>query len=371
MTHPPTTTYLFAGGGTGGHIFPALAIAEELATRDPGARFSWLVSDRAIDAKILSERDRPYEALPAKPFVTSPAGLLRFATSWGPSVRAARAHLQAARAHGDVRLIAMGGFVCPPAVRAARAEGVPVALVNLDAVPGRANRWVAKRAARVITACPAAGHAWDPVGPIVRAEALPPGDARACRSALGLDPERPTLFVSGGSQGARSVNALVRAFVEAHADALRAGGWQILHLTGDRSETDTAAACERAGVPARTLAFLGSIGNAWGAADLAIARSGAGSVAEAWASRTPTVFLPFPHHADDHQRLNADALVRAGGAMICTDRVEPDRNMTDHAQTVLALLADADRRAVMHDSLATLGPSDGAARAADALLGAW
>ncbi|MEQ8770802.1 MAG: glycosyltransferase [Phycisphaerales bacterium] len=358
-----TSSYIFAGGGTGGHIFPAIALAEALAERQPDARFEWLVSDRTIDSTILSARDRAHTPIPAKPFVVSPMGLARFVGSWGASVRAARQRLQDAKAHGPAVLVAMGGFVCPPAVQAARAERVPVALVNLDAVPGRANRWVAKRAEHVISACPAFG--WDVVGPIVRAEALPSGDAAACRAALGLDPDVPTLFVSGGSQGAGSINDLIPAFARRSAEALR--GWQILHQAGAGRSEPVERSYRDAGGRATVVEFIDRVGDAWGAADVAIARAGAGSVAEAWASRTPTVFFPYPHHADEHQRANAAALETAGGALILTDHADADRNLDAHAGTIAGLLADAGRRAAMRSALEGLGPSDGAARAAAVL----
>ncbi len=357
-----TTTYVFAGGGTGGHIFPAIAIAEALAEHDTGARFEWLVSDREIDTKILTSRDRAHTPIPAKPFVVSPVGFARFIGSWGASVRAARERLRDAKTRGPAVLLAMGGFVCPPAVRAARAEHVPVALVNLDAVPGRANRWVAKRSQSVLSACPVDATAWDVVGPIVRAEARPSGDAATCRRALGLDPDLKTLFVSGGSQGAGSINDLIPAFANRHADTLN--DWQILHQAGSGRADAVDRAYRDARVRAKTVEFIDRVGDAWGAADIAIARAGAGTVAEAWASRTPTIFFPYPHHADDHQRANARALEASGGGVILTDHVNASRNLAAHDATLADLIADTDHRAAMRAALAELGPSDGAARAA-------
>ncbi len=360
-----SATYVFAGGGTGGHIFPAIAIAEALAERDAAARFEFLVSEREIDSRILSDRDRVHTPIPAKPFVVSPMGLARFVGSWGASVRAARERLRDASARGPAVLVAMGGFVCPPAVQAARAERVPVLLVNLDAVPGRANRWVAKRARTVVSACPAAGFGWDVVGPIVRAEARPSGDPRACRAALGLEPDARTLFVSGGSQGAGTINTLIPAFASAHAEAL--SGWQILHQAGAGRDAPVRQAYEDAGVRATVVEFIDRVGDAWGAADLAVARAGAGTVAEAWASRTPTVFFPYPHHSDGHQRANARVIEAGGGGLILTDHADTPRNLAAHDGTLGALMRDDDRLDAMRSALAGLGPHDGAERAASAI----
>ena len=143
---------LFAGGGTGGHIFPALAIAERL---DAASRRVFICSDRAPDAEILRKERADFRVIPAKPFGVRPRALVMFLRSWGPSVRAARAIIRQSRAGGaEATVVAMGGFVAAPVAQAARAEGVPVLLVNMDAVPGKANRWIARRAARVVTSAP-------------------------------------------------------------------------------------------------------------------------------------------------------------------------------------------------------------------------
>lgn len=365
MTH--SRTFIFAGGGTGGHIFPALAIAEQLRAADPGAAFLYLVSSRPLDAEVLAARGERFVPLPARPLLTSPLGVARFVGSWGPSVRAARGAIREAQGRGP-HLVAMGGFVCPPAVQAARAQRVPVSLVNLDAVPGLANRWAARRAGRVLTSAPVPGRRWEAVGPIVRAQALPGGTPGECRRRLGLDPDRPTLFVSGGSQGARSINRFMAAFARAEGSAL--AGWQVIHQTGPDAEGGLAEAYAAGGTGAMVVPFLTEVGLAWGAADLAVARAGAGSVAEAWASRTPTVFLPYPHHADEHQRANARPLEAAGGAVVVTDRIDPEANLAEHGAMLAALLSYAQRREAMRGALAGLGPADGAARVAAALLDA-
>lgn len=363
MTGP---AFVFAGGGTGGHIFPALAIAERLRERDPSARAHFLVSQRPLDAEILSRLGEAHEPLPAKPLIKRPLALARFAMSWGPSVRATRQLVRSLGEHGPVTLIAMGGFVCPPAVRGALAERAPVTLVNLDAVPGLANRFVARRARDVVTSTPVPGRDWELVGPIVRRAALPPAGAAECRTRLGLDPGVPTLFVSGGSQGARSINELMLAFARAGTLA----GWQVVHQTGRDADPLIVGAYEAAGVRAHVAEFLDGVGLAWGAADLAIGRAGAGTVAEAWASRTPSVFLPYPYHADEHQRRNAEPLADAGGAEICRDRIDPGANLAEHGAMITQVLADAARREAMRRALEQIGPADGADRVAERLLAA-
>lgn len=362
MSGPAPRAYLFSGGGTGGHIFPALAIAEQLRAHG-SARFLFLCSDRQLDAQILSREHEHFKVIPAKPFGLRPRAFLRFLNSWGASVREARrAITERRRAGEDVRIIAMGGFVAAPVVQAARAEKVPVLLVNMDAVPGRANRWVARHAARIVTSAPVPGEAWDLVPPIVRAAATATTDPGRCRAELGLDPHSPTLLITGASQGARSINSLLIELARTVPDAF--AGWQIIHQTGPSEDDRVRDAYDAANIPALVQPFFDRMGLAWGAAELAVSRAGAGSVAEAWANGVPTLFLPYPYHRDQHQRYNAQPLAEAGAAVIAEDMIEPVRNASGAGLVLLDLLSSPDRRAAMRTALAALGPADGAARIA-------
>ena len=363
-----TPGFIFAGGGTGGHLYPSLAVFERLNEKvGGGVRAVFVCSSRSVDRSILEGEGVEFVALPIATPALRPVAMARFVGSWGASVRVARAAIRRLRDEcGAVRLLSTGGFVSAPAVQAARAERCPVTLLNLDTPPGKANRWLARHAALVLNAGCEARAGWISISPVVRKAALAPGDAASCRRTLGLDPDRRTLLVTGASQGASSVNLFMAAFVRAHADDLT--DWQVLHQTGPKDSDAVRSAYARAGVPARVVEFIGPMGVAWGAADLALARAGAGTVAEVWANRVPTVFMPFPHHRDQHQRHNAGPLERAGGAVIAPDLLEPLRTMTTAGVALAELLRDADRRDAMRTALAALGPVDGAARVADALL---
>lgn len=363
----PSRTFLFAGGGTGGHIYPALAIAEQFAGA-PDVRWSVLCSLRPLDAEILSDEHAPFSPLPARPFGLSPRTFLRFLWNWGDSVRAARQSIAEARRLGPVHVVAMGGFVAAPAVRAARAERVPVTLVNLDAVPGRANRMIAKSASACFTAAHVDSSNWTFIPPIVRRAALAPGSPQHCRKALGLDPDRPTLFVTGASQGARSINDLLAALIREHRETFLTHRWQVIHQTGKGEVDTTRQAYADAGVPAVVGPYFKAMGLPWGAADLAISRAGAGSVAEAWANSVPTLFFPYPYHKDQHQRENAKPLIEAGAALLLNDFIDAARNTRDHAPAILNLLQRADERTRMRSAFATLPKADGAVRVASFLL---
>lgn len=360
-----TRRIVFAGGGTGGHLYPAIAIAEELRGRAPDLLF--LCSDRAIDARILSAEGVTYRALPAKPAILRPRGVIRFLAGWGPSLRLSRAIL---REKPSV-VVALGGFVAAPVVRAARLEGAPVVMVNLDAVPGRANRLIARRADRILSAAPGVGDGWKRIPPIVRRRARADRSPAECRRELGMDPGRRTLLVTGGSQGARSINALMVVVARRHAEALQ--GWQVLHQSGRGEEEEVREAYTRVGVVHVVRDLIDRMDLAWGAADLALGRAGAGTVAEAWANRVPTIFMPYPYHKDQHQRANAEPMreATAGGepaAQVVTDAIDPVRNIEVAGRLLLDLLADEARRGRMRASLEALGPADGARQAAEAAL---
>jgi len=369
-------TFLFAGGGTGGHIYPALAIAEQVRARNSVVRTIILCSERPLDAQILRAEEAIYRVIPAKPLSVRPKALLGFAASWGASIRAARTAIAQARAGGGTcEMVAMGGFVAAPCAQAAKVSSVPLTLVNMDAVPGKANRWVAKRADRVLTTVSVVGKyadrardRWSLVGPIVREEARPAGDAAACRAQLGLDPAMPTLLVTGASQGARSINRLIVRLVQQH---VQFKDWQIIHQTGSGDEEPIRAAYQGAGVRALVKPYFEAMGACWGAADFALSRAGAGSVAEAQASRTPTVFMPYPYHRDQHQRFNAQPLEAAGGAIIATDHIDETLNASGEESPgahVLKLLGSPQILREMRQALEKLGPADGASKIAEILL---
>lgn len=374
---PAAPTFIFAGGGSGGHLYPALAIIGQLQALHAGARARIVCSDRAIDAKVLADSPVPWGPIPAKPLGLRPKALGRFVWNWGGAVRASREIIRTERRANPagVHVVAMGGFVAAPFVQAAHVEKAPITMVNLDAVPGKANRLIAWRVGHrghVFTGFPVAADfakAWTAVPPIVREAAKPPGDQRACRARLGLDPARPVLMITGGSQGAGSINDLLTTLARQHAAAFN--GWQILHQTGSQQHAASAMeAYKQAGVPAVVVEFCREMGLWWGAAELAVSRAGAGNVAEAWAAGVPTVFMPYPYHRDNHQARNAALLVDAGAAVCPTDRVSVAANLNagGPGEVILDLLAKAERRAALRGALGRLGPADGALRIARALL---
>jgi UDP-N-acetylglucosamine--N-acetylmuramyl-(pentapeptide) pyrophosphoryl-undecaprenol N-acetylglucosamine transferase len=360
-------TILFAGGGSGGHISPGLAIAERLKERAAGAKVLFVCSSRAIDAHMLTDAGVAYTAIPARPPSAHPLEALRFLRSF---VRSRRICGGLMREHGVQSVVALGGFVAAPAVLAARSAGADVTLLNLDDPPGRANRWMAGRCARVWTAIELPtlpGFAQRVVGMPIRRCALVPGDAADCRRRLGLEEERPTLFITGASQGATSINRFMAAMAEARSDCL--ADWQIIHLAGDRDAEALRRTYSHCGIRARIEPFLDEIGLAWGAADLAVSRAGASSVAEAAANAVPTLFLPYPYHRDMHQLNNARPLAEMEAAVIIEDQIDAAANVAHVGPALEALMRDEARRAAMRRMLEAQRPPDAADTIAALLLG--
>jgi UDP-N-acetylglucosamine--N-acetylmuramyl-(pentapeptide) pyrophosphoryl-undecaprenol N-acetylglucosamine transferase len=349
---------VLAGGGSGGHIYPNVAVAERLA--GTGLAVVYVVSGRPIDRVICEGLGVEWLAVPAEPITTRPAAMLRWWRGYKASTEALSG-LIAER--GAKAVVSTGGFVGGPAVAAARHAGVPCCLVNLDAVPGKANRWSARHADEVFTAYDHTGlRRARPVGVPLRQASRAALKPAAARWQLGLSPDKPTLLVTAGSQGATIINAAMAELTGRTVAKRALRAWEVVHLAGSaQGEVDrVAAAYDRAGVPALVQPFMPDMGVAWAAADLAVCRAGAGTVAEAWASHTPAVFLPYPHHRDQHQRHNAEPLVRAGGALLAEDRVDAVATVGGLLGRVVELLTNAARRDAMRLSLERTRPADGA-----------
>ncbi|MEM9295066.1 MAG: glycosyltransferase [Planctomycetota bacterium] len=361
---------LFVGGGSGGHIFPNLAVLERLREFGAKVRPHFVVSDRVVDAHVCEEAGVPYTPMPVQPLRKDPASL----RLWWRAMRATVEETRALLGHHDVRaVLSTGGFVSPPVAWAmARREGerVPFGAVSLDAVPGKANRLVGRWATDRFAGpgdAGASGRA-QRIGVPLRRAALAAVTPPKARWELGLRPELETLLVFGGSQGGRSLNRAVVEAVSRRALAKPLRDWQVLHLTGREDRDEVATAYAEAGVRGRVEAFTDAIGLWWAAASLAVCRAGAGSVAEAWANAVPTVFLPYPFHKDQHQRRNAAPLVNLGGGLIVDDLIEPART----AQVLIGPLADLmtneHRRQRMVEVTRTHRPEDGAGVLAEWVL---
>lgn len=365
----PGPTFIFAGGGTGGHLYPGLAVAEALAERQPEARVVFACSDRAIDSRILGPLDYPFTPQPVRPIRGNPLCWPRFLRGWRASTKLARTLLSDLR---PAAALGLGGFAAGPVVKVAAGRSLPAALLNPDAVPGKANRYLAGHVETIFTQHEATAGHFGEAGRKCRCEGCPirPGLLGAERAeavaSLGLLPDRRTLLVFGGSMLARSLSEAFCAMA-GDFDEL-SERWQLLLLAGPMQRTTAQHYSARA-VHAVVLEYCRRMDLAYAAADLAVCRGGAGTVAELAATQTPAVILPYPYHADRQQYHNAEALVRAGAGLIVEDRRNAALTAEGLRAELLPLMQDAERLERMRAAAGELARPGAAGAVADWLLG--
>ena len=347
--------YVFAGGGTGGHIYPALAVAEALERLVPTARVRFFCSDRAIDARILSPTGYEFTPLAVRGLSVRPDHLAGFMVAQWQAYRRARLLLKTAR---PVVVLGTGGFASAPAVLAGHRLGLPVALVNVDAVVGRANRLLARFADRVFVQFEETTAQFRPAGSVkvvgcpLRKGFAQPDRSRAI-TQLGLDPARKTLLITGASSGAASVNRAMEHILPRLAQF--ASDWQIVHLTGLRDHERCRRAYDAASIAHALVDYYDEMPDLYAAADLLVGRAGAVSVAEYAAAGLPAVCLPYPYHRDRHQLRNAQPLVAAGAAVIVDDRPDdPEQTAEQLHEHLYVLMRDAARRRAMAEAAGKL-----------------
>lgn len=353
------TTYLFAGGGTAGHVNPLIATADRLRERESDAVVLVLGTAEGLEARLVPERGYELLTVPRLPF---PRRLnrdaLRFPGRWRAAVAQVRAIIRDRQV--DV-VVGFGGYAAAPAYLAARREKVPFAIHEQNAKPGIANRFGARltRFVGVTFASTRLAHA-TVVGMPLRHEIeqleLAPARAEA-RALFDLDHRKPTLLVTGGSIGARRLNDSVSASVA----AILGSGWQVLHITGSRSPVDDPGL---AGY--HLLEYCDRMDLALAVTDLAVSRSGAGIVSELAALGIPAVLVPYAV-GNGEQAYNARDAVQAGGAIVVTD----DSFSPDYVHDLLpALLQDRARIADMAARMTSIGVRNGADRMVDLVLSA-
>lgn len=358
-----------AGGGTAGHVFPALALAGLL--RGDGHEVSFVGSSDGQEARLVPAAGFPFHAVRAQKMVR------------GASLRTAAAPVVALRSVRDARplvrgadvVVGVGGYVSAPAVLAARRAGARVVLHEQNAVPGLANRLLSRRAD--VVALTFAGAAARFPGrkrtvvtgnPVRDAVASVPGHrvrlAEEARATLGLERGRTSVCVFGGSQGARALDRLVAGAAEALADR---GDLQMLVLTGPANVELLRDTVERERpLLVRAVGFLDRIELALAVADVAVSRGGSGHLAELTVCGVPAIVVPYPHATENHQEANAREIERAGAAEVA---VEDTLTGTGLAGRIAALVDDAGRRASMAAAAVAWAKPDAGRRLADIVEG--
>lgn len=350
-----------ACGGTGGHLFPGLAVGEELVAR--GCDVMLLVSPKDVDQQAV-------RAVTGMQVVTLPAvGLVR--GNLAGFIRGFRASMQEAKRVFATRppkaVLAMGGFTSAPPVLAGRKFKAATFLHESNTIPGRANRFLSWFVSQAFVGFPSSSSrlrtkdvlaTGTPVRPQFRR-----ANAEAARTALGLQPRRDTLLIMGGSQGASAINQLVmRCLGELQRQMPEV---QFLHLTGTRDHEKVAAAYREAKAHAVVRPFLTEMELALNAATVTVCRSGASSLAEFAAMRVPAILIPFPAATDNHQFHNARAFVETGAArMLGEDRSNPE-NFT---RMVVELMTNAGERRRLASALADWHRPNAARDIAEAIM---
>lgn len=352
-----------AGGGTGGHIAPALALAELIALRYGRESVHFLCGGNDLERSMLGNAGFNFTALP----VARPKGTIRSkATTVITTALAVPMARRALKTFGANALVCVGGYASLPGALAASLLRLPVIALEANAVPGKVTRAVSRLASVCYAHFPltrALECRVEVRGNPVRQAFLRPTESAEARRALGLDPRLPTLLVMGGSQGATAINEVAIAAAPSLA-ALR-DRMNVLHITGPADSERAEAAWRAAGLSYRVTPFTHNAATWMAASDLALTRSGAGTISELLVLGVPMLMVPFPAAADDHQLANAHYVGAAGaGVVVPQDTLNPHRllELVDRL-----LLNDAARKAGREAALAAATP-DAGARILDGVL---
>ncbi|MAM91117.1 MAG: UDP-N-acetylglucosamine--N-acetylmuramyl-(pentapeptide) pyrophosphoryl-undecaprenol N-acetylglucosamine transferase [Opitutaceae bacterium] len=349
---------LIACGGTGGHLSPGIALAQELMSR--GWRCQLLISSKKVDTRLVEKyTDFEYETISGSGLTFRPLGFLRFIRDF---VKGYRSCLKKIDLFKPDVVIGFGGFISAPSLLAGARKGAKIAIHEANRVPGRATRLTSRIADRIYL--PEGVHLKEKQSDRVRSAGIPlrsefnQKEKSAARKSLGLEVDRKTLLVFGGSQGARS---LTDWSIE-HANQLEQGDIQLICLSGlgyVKERKDAPNGCQAKQL-ARFLDFSDDMSTLLSAADLVVSRAGAGSLAEIARCGAPAVLIPYPFAADDHQVHNAERFEEQGGGVRLSDK-QLDRLY----ETVDRLIADDEQLEIMRDRLRSMDASNSRAEIAD------
>jgi UDP-N-acetylglucosamine--N-acetylmuramyl-(pentapeptide) pyrophosphoryl-undecaprenol N-acetylglucosamine transferase len=351
---------LIAGGGTGGHLFPGVAIAEELRAR--GHEVTFVGTQRGIEARVLPELGWPLELIEVQGM--KGGGVASALRGLARVPRAMRQSAKILKAQAPSLVVGVGGYASGPMVLAAALRSIPTAILEQNSVPGITNRILGRVVRLVCGAFPGAARYFptkkyrllgNPVRAKVRA-AMAQGSKSASVGTRGL-------LVVGGSQGAHAVNELTAAAMEILHAQQRAP--QLVHQTGAADRDAIAARYDAAGISADVRPFIDDMAAAYRGAKLVVARAGASTLAELTALGVPSILIPFPHAADDHQTANARDLEERGAARVLAQTKTSAEQL---AEAIAGLLADDAALEHMSEAARALGRPDAHREIVDTLL---
>jgi UDP-N-acetylglucosamine--N-acetylmuramyl-(pentapeptide) pyrophosphoryl-undecaprenol N-acetylglucosamine transferase len=366
---PDSDTIFFAGGGTGGHLYPGIAVAQALLRKNPKVKPVFLCTQREIDRTILTAAGFEFIPQPIVPLRGTLGGVLRFSMAWRETREMNR---KLRREHRPAAVLGLGGYAAGVAVRYLAARKIPSAILNPDVIPGRANQFLMRSAAAVccqfeettehvasqyrgkikVTGCP------------IRQDMINLPTRESAAGRLGLDPLVNTLVITGASQGAATVNDAVLSVM----GDVKLQGWQILHLAGKEHVVAVRGGYRERSIPAMVIDFTPAMADVWAVANLTVCRAGASTIAELAACGVPSILLPYPFHKDMHQRANAKILADVGAAVLLEDQKDAKKNAETLKPVIQSLLYDAPRRAAMAAAALSKGRKDGADAVAEVIM---
>ena len=353
-------TIVFAGGGTGGHLFPGIAVAEALKTRGVTAHVVFVGSTRAVERHIVERHGFEHIALPVESSAVMWRSPVRFANRLWKSARVARDLLPQL---GASLVVGLGGFASVPVVWSARSCGVPMILLEQNAMPGRATSWLAPRADLTCLGFADAARRMpshcrhlvtgNPVrGEISKLATSPVVGDKSCR-----------LLILGGSQGSVALNEAFLSCVERHSHDF--AGWKIIHQTGRRDVDAVRERYSKLKLDASVDAFFDDLAEHYREASLAVARAGALTLSELACAGVPAVLIPYRKAVRNHQRHNAYSFEHVGAARIVRQSVDPAITSTNLYDELKTLLTNDGLRARMARAIRSLARPDAASLVAE------
>ncbi len=340
---------VLAGGGTGGHIFPALALADTIARSEPDVEIRFVGTERGLEGRYVPAAGYTLDFVPSRPVLGR--GIIAASAALLTLLRGAWVARKLLKRLDAKLVIGVGGYASVPTVVAAFTLRLPIALLEPNAHPGRSNRILSRVARNIFVQFEDAAQFF----PSGRNLHLGYPVRQLPDIAEKSNGEKLRLLIAGGSQGARSINRAVTAHLEVLNSA---AGFEITHQTGVADLDEVHQAYADAGVEANVEAFFDDLPRRLAEADLVIARSGAATVAELCMAGTPSILVPYPYAADDHQTANAKELERAGAALIIADAELQERLVT----TITELTKDPARRRAMGEAAKNRARPDAAAK---------
>jgi len=355
---------MITGGGTGGHTSPAVAIIEELQARDPRLAVQWVGRRGGIEERVCRRLGVPFRSVPIEGWPRR-ASVRRLWVGAKLALSIGFGLLYVRRFRPQV-VVGVGGYVSLPLCYAAQRLGIPTILHEQNKRLGMANQMLAPKAARLLLSYPSTVGDYPQdrarvVGNPVRAEFVSPPSRAAARERLGLALDVPVVLVSGGSQGAHSLNrAMAEALPQFGADEV-----QLLWMTGQTGAAEARGVADGAAARAEVFAFIDDMAAACAAADVIVSRAGASSTAEIAVLGRPSILVPYPHATDNHQDQNARAFEEAGAAVVLPDGECAGERLT---RTIRELIGDPERMAAMAQAASTLARPAAAAAIVEEIL---